>query len=103
MTKPQRPSRARKNERVRKERKSFTLSPESIAMLTELSCAGNGARRRSTSAVLDSLLRALGKERKRKAVEHAITSYYNRLSDQARDEDTEWAEFSLAQFSEGTD
>ena len=34
------------------------------------------------------------KNRKRKAVEHAITSYYSSLPEQALDEDKEWAEFS---------
>jgi hypothetical protein len=43
------------------------------------------------------------KKRKRKAVEHAITSYYNALSEQALDEDKEWAEFSLIQFLERRD
>ena len=34
------------------------------------------------------------KKRKRKAMEHAITSYYSGLSEQALNEDKEWAEFS---------
>jgi hypothetical protein len=102
MTQSQRTSRIKKSERVRKERRSFTLSRESIALLTELCATGNSSKRRSASAVLDSLLRSLKKERKRKAVEQAITSYYSGLPEQARDEDKEWGEFSLAQFSEGT-
>ena len=43
------------------------------------------------------------KKRKRKAVERAITSYYSGLSEQALNEDQEWAEFSLTQFSKDTD
>ncbi len=43
------------------------------------------------------------KKRKRKTVERAITSYYSSLPEQALDEDKEWAEFSLTQFSKGTD
>jgi len=42
------------------------------------------------------------KKRKRKAVEHAITNYYTGIPQQAIDEEREWAEFSLTQFSEGT-
>ncbi len=43
------------------------------------------------------------KKRKRKAVEHVITSSYSGLSEQALNEDKEWAEFSLTQFSKDTD
>jgi hypothetical protein len=43
------------------------------------------------------------KQRKRNAVEHAITSYYGGLPEQALEEDKEWAEFSLSQFSKRTD
>jgi hypothetical protein len=43
------------------------------------------------------------KKRKRKAVEHTITSYYDNLPQQSLDEAIKWAEFSLTQFSKGTD
>lgn len=103
MTRVRRTSRIKKNERVRKERRSFTLSPESIALLRELSAAGDGARKRSASAVLDGVLRSLNSQRRRKAVEQAIASYYSSLPERARDEGKEWGEFSLTQFSEGTE
>ena len=103
MTRVRRTPRIKKSERVRKERRSFTLSPESIALLTELSAAGDGARKRSASAVLDGVLRSLNSQRRRKAVEQGIASYYSSLPEQARDEDKEWGEFSLTQFSEGTE
>ena len=103
MTRSRHTLQSKKSERVRKERRSFTLSRESIALLAELCVAGNGSKRRSASAVLDGLLRSLKKERKRRAVEQAIASYYSGLPEQARDEDKEWGEFSLAQFSESTD
>jgi hypothetical protein len=103
MTRTRHTSRLKKSERARKERRSFTLSKESIALLSKLCVAGNGSKTRSASAVLDDILRSLAKERKRKAVEQAITTYYNGLPEQARQEDNEWGEFSLAQFSEVTD
>jgi len=103
MTRVRRTSRIKNGERVRKERRSFTLSPESIALLTELTAAGDGASKRSASAVLDGVLRSLNSERRRKAVEQAIASYYSSLPEQARDEDKEWGEFSLTQFSEDTE
>jgi hypothetical protein len=103
MTRSRHTSRIKKGERVRKERRSFTLSRESIALLAELCVAGNGSRRQSASAVLDGLLRSLNKERKRRAVEQAITRYYSGLPEQARAEDEGWGEYSLTQFLEGAE
>jgi hypothetical protein len=103
MTRTRHISRIKKSERARKERRSFTLSKESIALLAELCVAGNGSKTRSASGVLDDILRSVDKERKRKAVEQAITTYYSGLPEQARQEDKEWGEFSLAQFSKGTE
>jgi hypothetical protein len=98
MTRSRHTLRIKKSQRVPKERRTFALSPESIALLMDLCVAGNGARRRSPSLVLDSLLRSLNRQRKRKAVEHAITSYYSGLPEQARDEDEEWGKYSRTQF-----
>ena len=91
----------RESGRTPKERKSFTLSRESIALLNDLRAARQGSRRRSVSAVLDDLLRALDKQRKQAAVEQAITSFYDGISEQARAEEKGWGEFSLAQFMDG--
>jgi len=102
MTRSRNTSRMKKSGRERKERRSFTLSRESIAFLTELSAARDSCGRRSASAVLDDLLRSLNKERKRRAVEQAVTRYYNGLSEQAQIEDKEWGDFSLAEFLDGT-
>lgn len=92
----------KKGGRERKERRSFTLSRESIALLTELCAAGDSPGRRSASAVLDSLLRSVNKERKRRAVEQAVTRYYDGISEQAQTADKEWGDFSLAEFLDGT-
>ncbi len=43
-----------------------------------------------------------GRERKRRAVEQAVTRYYNGLSEHAQVEDQEWGEFSWAEFLDGT-
>jgi hypothetical protein len=88
----------KQNARTPKQRRSFTLSRESLALLNDLCVARQGPRRRSVSAVLDDLLRALDNQRKRNAVEQAITSFYDGLSEQALAEETAWGEFSLAQF-----
>jgi mRNA-degrading endonuclease toxin of MazEF toxin-antitoxin module len=86
---------------VPKERRTFTLSPESIALLNDLSAARRGSRRRSVSSVLDDLLRALDKQRKRDAVDQAVKSFYDGLSPQDRALEKDWGGFSLAQFMDG--
>jgi hypothetical protein len=100
--------RARQNARARgkagspKERKTFTLSRQSISLLHDLRAARRGSRRKSVSAVLDDLLLALDTQRRRDAVAHAITSFYDGISDQARADDRVWGEFSLSQFMDGS-
>lgn len=101
MRRTRRNSSGRESRRIPKERKSFTLSRESVALLNDLRATRRGSRRGSVSAVLDDLLRALDKQRKREAVDQAITSFYDGLSEQARAEEKEWGEFSLAQFMDG--
>ncbi len=86
-----------------KERRTFTLSRESLALLNDLCLARRGSRRRSVSAVLDDLLRALDLQRRRAAVERAITDFYDGLSARDQAEDAAWGEFSLSQFLEGSD
>jgi hypothetical protein len=101
MRKARRDSRVKERGRTPKERKTFTLSLESIALLNDLCAARRGSRRKSVSAVLDDLLRALDNQRKRDAVIRAITSFYDGIPGQARAEESEWGEFSLAQFMDG--
>jgi hypothetical protein len=94
-------SRGAESKRTPKERRTFTLSSESIALLRDLCAARPGSPRKSVSAVLDDLLRALDKQRKRDAVDQAVTSFYDGLPEPAQAEEKEWGEFSLAQFLDG--
>jgi hypothetical protein len=96
-------ARSKRIDSAPKERRTFTLSQESVALLNDLCQARRGSRRRSVSAVLDELLRALDHQRKRAAVERAITSFYDALSARDQAEDKLWGEFSLSQFLEGSD
>jgi hypothetical protein len=98
MRKASRTHKAREITGKRKERKSFTLSQESIALLNELRASRKGDRRRSASAILDDLLRRLKAERKRQAVEQAVTNYYDSRSEELRAEENLWGDFALAQF-----
>jgi len=72
-----------------KRRRTFTLSPESLAFLER------EAQRRSAdsqSAVLDDLLREKERERKMATLEANISAHYDGLSDAELEEDKIWGE-----------
>jgi hypothetical protein len=74
-----------------KRRRTFTLSPASLAYLEQ------ETRRRSAdsqSAVLDELLQEQKRERQMAALETAIGAYYDGLSDAEVEEDKIWGEFA---------
>ena len=102
MKKAKRLPRGRNAGAGRKERRTFTLSPESVALLKDLRAARGGARRRSVSSTLDDLLRALDRQRKRESAEKAISEYYDELNESERIEANEWGQFSLTQFMDGS-
>lgn len=95
---PRRAGTASRNRPNRKERKTFTLSRESIALLDELLAGRKSSLRGSASAVLDDLLRTLHKERRRQAIEQAVSRYYSNASEEERAEEFQWGEFALSQF-----
>jgi hypothetical protein len=77
--------------RVIKQRRTFTLSPASLAYLEQ------ETRRRSAdsqSSVLDELLQEKNRERHLAALNTAIGSYYDGLSDTEVEEDKIWGEFA---------
>jgi len=74
-----------------KQRRTFTLSPESLAYLEQ------EARQRSSdsqSAVLDELLQEKKRERQLAAMEKAIGTYYDGVGDAEIEEDKIWGEFA---------
>lgn len=80
-----------KDNRGTKQRRTFTLSPASLAYLEQ------ETRRRSAdsqSAVLDELLQEKKRERQRAALETAIGAYYDGLSDAEAEENKVWGEFA---------
>jgi hypothetical protein len=93
---------ARAGRQMLKQRRTFTLSRDSISLLNDLCASREGPRRRSVSAVLDDLLRALDKQRKQCAVERAIANFYDGSSTSDRTEESLWGDFSLSQFTDGT-
>ena len=77
-----------------KRRRTFTLSPASLAYLEQQ------ARERqldSQSAFLDELLQEKSMEQRRAALEANVTAYYDSLSDEEVEEQRAWGE--LAQQS----
>lgn len=82
-----------------KQRKTFTLSPESIALLEELSSSsGNPQALESVSAVLDGLLLGIRKEKARQELERKIGKYYDARSREEEEEEIAWGKFALSQF-----
>jgi hypothetical protein len=75
----------------RKQRRTFTLSPASLAYLEQQ------ARERqlnSQSAFLDELLQEKSMEQRRAALEANVTAYYDSLSEAEIEEDRLWGEFA---------
>ena len=79
----------------RKAKKSYTLSPESVAFLEAVR---RKRRAGSISAVLEEILQAVRGENERASVERAVADYYGSLSTEDAKEQAEWGEFALREF-----
>jgi hypothetical protein len=82
-----------------KQRRTFTLSPESVALLEQLSAQRNSRGQESVSAVLDDLLMALRREKTRQEMEEKIGRYYDERSEAEREEEIDWGKFAMAEFA----
>ena len=78
-----------------KTRKSYTLSPESVAFLDNISRATRAA---SVSSVLDDLIQLARSAQERDELEQAVTDYYSKLSNEEATEQTQWGHFALGEF-----
>jgi len=79
----------------RKAKKSYTLSPESVAFLEAMRKKQRSA---SISAILEEILQAVRREHDRAAVDRGVTDYYGSLSAQESAEQAEWGELALCEF-----
>jgi hypothetical protein len=79
----------------RKAKKSYTLSPESIAFLEALRKRRRAA---SMSSVLEEILQAVRRHQERAKIEKSIDAYYSSLSDRDAAEYAEWGEFATGEF-----
>ena len=82
---------------TRKAKKSFTLSSESVAFLEGLR---KKHRARSVSSVLEDLVTEARRQEKLKAYEAQVTEYYDSLTEEEREEERAWADFSMRQLTE---
>lgn len=82
--------------RSAKAKKSYTLSPESVAYLDTLR---RQRRARSVSSVLEDILQSVQRAEKRKTVETAVSEYYGSLGEKQLDEQAKWGDFAWAEFS----
>jgi hypothetical protein len=80
---------------ARKEKKSYTLSPESVAFLETMRKKRHAA---SISSLLDEILQAVRRQHERAALERAVTGYYGSLSDADTTELAEWSAFAEKEF-----
>jgi hypothetical protein len=92
---PTQPKQAAHQANARKIKKSYTLSPESVAFLETLR-----KRRRapSISSVLEGVLKAVRRQQVRAEIETSIESYYSTLSDQEAAEQADWGDFATSEF-----
>jgi methylthioribose-1-phosphate isomerase len=80
---------------VRKAKKSYTLSPESVDFLETLR---KKRRARSISFVLEEILQAARREAELAKINQSVTAYYDSLSDEEMEELRQWGEFGLRQL-----
>jgi hypothetical protein len=78
-----------KKEKIRKIRRSFTLSVESVAFARE---KRKSLGVRSDSKALEFLLREAMLEMKRQAIDAAVKEYYDTATEEELAEQREWAE-----------
>ena len=76
---------------VRKMKRSFTLTPESVAYVSE---TRKKRRANSDSEALDLLLRESMLQAKRRQLDAATKAYYDSASDEELAEQSEWAEMA---------
>lgn len=79
----------------RKAKKSYTLSPESVAFLETLRKKRHAA---SISAILEDILQGVRREQERASVERAVADYYGSLSSEEAAEQAQWGAFALREF-----
>jgi DNA-binding PadR family transcriptional regulator len=79
----------------RKAKKSYTLSPASVAFLDALR---KKRRASSASSVLEDILQTVRRGYAKKALERAVADYYDSLPADEAAEQARWGEFATREF-----
>jgi hypothetical protein len=79
----------------RKAKKSYTLSPESIAFFETIRKPRRAA---SMSSVLEEILQTVRRQEERAKIAKSVDAYYSSLSDQQAAELVEWGHFATSEF-----
>jgi hypothetical protein len=79
----------------RKTKKSYTLSPESVAFLEIMRKKRRAA---SVSSVLEEILQVVRRRQEQARVEQSVSRYYSSLSQKDATELAEWGEFAESEF-----
>jgi len=79
----------------RKEKKSYTLSPQSVEFLEALRKKQHAS---STSSVLEEILQAFRRGQEKAAIERAVASYYSSIPTDEMEDLAKWGEFAEGEF-----
>ena len=83
----------------RKAKKSYTLSPASVAFLEALRKKKGAA---SASSVLEDILQTVRCVQAKKSLERAVADYYDSLPADTAAEQARWGEFATGEFPSET-
>ncbi len=84
------------NKSTGKAKKSYTLSVDFVAFLERLR---KKQRARSTSSVLDDIVRAFRRSQRRRALAREVTEYYLSLTPADRQEEAAWGDFASTEVA----
>ncbi len=85
----------RTTSRHAKEKRSYTLSPQSVRFLEALK---NKRRAPSVSAVLEDILQEARRNGWRNALESSVADYYSSMPARAEADDRAWSDFARQEF-----
>lgn len=85
---------------TRKQKRSYTLSPDSIAFLERLR---KKRKVSSCSKVLDELISEVEKRQRKTELHKTMDDYYATMNDEEIAEDCAWGQFGLEQASKAKD
>ena len=84
-----------KSSTTRKEKKTFSLSRQSLRFLEALR---KERQSRSVSSVLEEIIRQQQQAKEMKSISASVSSYYDSLPDQQMEADRAWGQFAETQF-----